>query len=189
LKDSGIEAVGIRSLQLLHSGGVISIGRSQVLLSGFLGNVNLEQLFLGYSKSDIWKNLSDLMKDGRVDLESADILVLSIEALDSLPLNESASFESENALLRFLLKFGQGYRDLLRQIERGFRDTPESLCQCAVERIAHPFPPSLNSRIMSGFPEIFAKFRGSGFRFCGGAAAMVSKHTNFSADVTATQTL
>jgi hypothetical protein len=31
--------------------------------------------------------------------------------------------------------------------------------------------------------------RENSFRFCGGAVAMVSKHKNFTADVTATQTL
>jgi hypothetical protein len=35
---------------------------------------------------------------------------------------------------------------------------PESLWQCAAERIAHP-PFPLNSRIISKFPEIFAEFK------------------------------
>jgi hypothetical protein len=39
---------------------------------------------------------------------------------------------------------------------------PESLWQCAAERIAHPPPPPpppLDSRIISDFPEIFAEFK------------------------------
>jgi hypothetical protein len=191
LKDSGTEAADIRSLQLLLSGEAIPIGRSQFLQSGFLGNVNLERPFLGGSKADIRKNLSDL--------ESAD---LSVEALDGLLLSESVSVGSEDALLEFILKLGPGYRDLLGHIEIGFlsedglslleRDfgiPPESLWQCAAERIAHPPSPPLDSRIISGFPEIFAEFRGKLLKFCGGAAAMVSKRENFTADVTATQTL
>jgi hypothetical protein len=88
-------------------------------------------------------------------------------------LSESVSIESEDALLRFLLKLGPGYRDLLRHIqlrflsedglsllEEDFGIPPESLWQCAAERIAHPPP---DSRIISGIPEIFAEFRGKRF--------------------------
>jgi hypothetical protein len=79
--------------------------------------VNLECLFLGCSKADIRKNLSDLVKERRIDLESVDVLVLSFEALDSLLLSESVSVESEDALLRIILKLGPGYRNLLRHIQ------------------------------------------------------------------------
>jgi hypothetical protein len=165
LKDSGIESADIRSLQLLLSGGSISIVRSQFLLSAFFGNANLERQFLGCSKADVRKNLSDL--------ESAD---LSVEALDSLLLSESVSVESEDALLRFILKLGPGYRDLLRHIEIGFLSEdglsileknvgipPESLWQCAAEQMLPPPPPPFDSRIISDFPEIFAEFRGKRF--------------------------
>jgi hypothetical protein len=99
LKDSGIEAADIRSLQLLLSGQAISIGGSQFLQSGFLGNMNLERQFLGCSKADIRQDLSDFVKERRIDFESADVSVLSVEALDSLLLGESMSVESEDALL------------------------------------------------------------------------------------------
>jgi hypothetical protein len=120
LKHSGIESADIRSLQLLLSGESISIGRSQFLLSGFLGNVNLERQFLACSKPDIRKSLSVLATEGRIDLESADLSVLSVEALDSLLSTQSFSVENEDALLRFILKLGPGYRDLLRHIEIEF---------------------------------------------------------------------
>jgi hypothetical protein len=106
--------------------------------------------------------------ESRIDFEPADLSVLSVEVLDSLLLNESISVESEDALLRFILKLGPGYRDLLMQIEIEFLSEdalspldedlgipPESLWECAAERIAHS---SLDSRIISGFPEIFAEF-------------------------------
>jgi hypothetical protein len=50
-------------------------------------------------------------------LESAG---LSVETLYGLLLSESVSIESEDALLRFTLKLGRKYRDLLRHIQVGF---------------------------------------------------------------------
>jgi hypothetical protein len=158
LEDSGIEAADIRSLQLLLSDEAISNFGSQLLQSGFLGKENLKRQLLGCSKADVRKNLSDL--------ESAD---LSVEALDSLLLSESVSVESEDALLKFVLKLGRGYRDLLRHIQVVFLSEdglslleeipPESLWYFIAERIAH----LLDSGIISDFPGIFAEFRGKGF--------------------------
>jgi hypothetical protein len=140
-----------------------------LLQSNPLGIVNLERRLLGCSKSEIRKNLSDLVKERRFDLESADISVLSGEALDSLLLSESASVDSEDTLLQFILKLGPGDRDLLRHIQIGFlsqngfslleedlRIPRESLCIVIAERIA---PPPLDSRIILDFPEIFAEFQ------------------------------
>jgi hypothetical protein len=112
--DSRIEASDILSLELLLSGETISAGGSVRLLSNILGNVNLERLFLNCSKGKIRMNLSELMIENRIDLESADVSILSVEALDSLLLSESISVESEDSLLRFILKLGPNYRDLLR---------------------------------------------------------------------------
>jgi hypothetical protein len=120
LNESGIEAADIRSLQLLLSGEAISIRRSMTLLIRLLGNVNLEQLFLNCSKADIRMNLSDLVKERRIELESVDVSVLSVAALDSLLLSESILVESEEALLRFILKLGPDYRYLLRHIKIEF---------------------------------------------------------------------
>jgi hypothetical protein len=167
--DSGIETADIHSLQLLLSGETISIRKSQGLLSSFLGNVSLERLFLGCSKADIRMNLSNLVIEERFDLESIDV---SVEALDSLLLNEFVTVESEDSLLQFILKLDRSYRGLLRHIQIEFLsedglslldEIPESIWNCAAERIAHP-PFPLNSRIISGFPEIFAEFRTKSFK-------------------------
>jgi hypothetical protein len=136
VKDSGIEAADIHSLQLLFSGERISIRRSHGLLSRLLGNVNLEVLFLDRSESDIGVNLSELMIERRIDLESVDVSVLSIEALDSLLLSELVTVESEDALLRLILQLGSDYRDLLRHIqivflsEDGLSVLDESVQRC-----------------------------------------------------------
>jgi hypothetical protein len=52
------ETADIHSLQLLLLGEVISIRRSQVLLTGLLGNKSFERSFVDCSKADIWMNLS-----------------------------------------------------------------------------------------------------------------------------------
>jgi hypothetical protein len=175
---NGIEAVDIRSLQSLLSGESISIGGSEGLLSGLLGNVTLEVLFLNCSKSDTRMNLSELMIERRIELKSANLSNLSFEALDSLLLSDSISVESEDVLLEFILKLGSEYRDLLRHIEVEFLseygfslleehfDIPsESIWQRAIELISHPpLPlPLFDSRIISDFPDIFAEFHGKGF--------------------------
>jgi hypothetical protein len=120
-------------------------------------------------------------------LECAD---LSVEALDVLPLSESIGVESENTVLQLILNFGSNHHHLMKHIQIGFlsedglylwdehfRIPPESVSHCVVEQIPHPSFP-IYSRIISNFPEIFT---------C--SAAMVSKHKNFTADVTVTQTL
>jgi hypothetical protein len=79
LKDSGIKSADIRSLQLLLSCESISNVRSQLLQRNQFGKVNEERQFLGCSESDIRKNLSDL--------ESLDVSVHLVEALDSVLLS------------------------------------------------------------------------------------------------------
>jgi hypothetical protein len=172
INNSGIEAADIFSFQLLLSGESISIGQSLGLLSRLLGNVIFELLFLDCSKADNRMNLSELMKQRRIDLESA---VLSVEALDNLLLSEFVTVESEDALLEFILKLGLDYRDLLKHIQLAFlsedgfglldehfKIPSESVWQCAAQRIAHS--PLRDSLIISGFPEIFAEFRGKDFK-------------------------
>jgi hypothetical protein len=169
VKDSRIEAADIDSFQLLLSGERLSNIRSQLLLSKVLGNENLERLFLNCSKTDIRMNLSELMVEKRIDLESVD---LSVEALDNLLLSESVTVKSEDALLQFILKLGPGYRDLLRHIAIGFLSEdglslldealgipPESVWESAIEQITHSPLPPFDSQIISDFPEIFAEFR------------------------------
>jgi hypothetical protein len=164
-----MERADIDSLEILLSGEKISKLGSQLLLSNVFGNDNLERLFLNCSKSEIEMNLSELMIDRRIEIESADISNLSVEVLGSLLVRESISVESEDALLRHILKLGPGYRDLLRHIEISFlsedglslldehlRIPSESVSHWAVERISHP--PPFDSQIISHFPEIFAEF-------------------------------
>jgi hypothetical protein len=166
MQNSGMEAADIRSLL---SGESIFMKQSHQLLAGLFGNENLELLFLGCQEANIRKNLSDLMKERRLDLESVDVSILSIDALDSLLLSESVSVESEDSLLRIILKLGPDYRNLLRHIqiaflnedglsllEEHFEIPPESLWECVAERIAHP---PLSSRIISDLPEVFKEFR------------------------------
>jgi hypothetical protein len=60
-----------------------------------------------------------------------------------------------------------------------------------IAALAPAAPPSENrfAGIISDFPEIFAEFRRRRFKILWRAAAMVSKHKNFTADATSTQTL
>jgi hypothetical protein len=106
--------------------------------------------------------------ESRIDLESVD---LSVEALDNLLSNEFVIVESEDPLLRHILKLGLDYRDLLRHTEIGFLSEDglslldedlvipsESVWHCAIERITQLLP-LFDSQIISDFPEIFAEFR------------------------------
>jgi hypothetical protein len=86
VNDSEIESADIDSLELLLSGENISNIRSQFFLNKVLGKDNLEGLFLNCSKSNIRMNLP--------------------ETLDNLLLNEFVTAESEDSLLRMILKLG-----------------------------------------------------------------------------------
>jgi hypothetical protein len=119
------------------------------------------------------------MKKRRLDFESLDVSVNSIEAMDSLLLNESISIKSEDSLLRMILKLGSGYRELLRHIQLEFLNDsglsllseylvipPESVWECAAERISHRRSP-FDSPISSRFPAILAEFREKRFSLLG----------------------
>jgi hypothetical protein len=112
VNDIRIESADIRSLQILLSGETISNGGSQGLLSGLFANETLERIFLNCSKTDNRMNLSELKIESRIDFESVDVSVRSVEALDNLLLSEFVSVESEDSLLQFILKLGSGSRDL-----------------------------------------------------------------------------
>jgi hypothetical protein len=146
VNDSGIESADIHSLQLLLSGETILAKRSQRFLNNVLGNENLERLFLNCSKT---VNLSDLIIKKRIDLKCVDVSNLSVEAFDSLLLNEFGTVESEDSLLGMILKLGPDYRNLSRHIQieflskaglslldEHFRIPPESVWQRFVEWIA-----------------------------------------------------
>jgi hypothetical protein len=118
--DSRIEATDICSLQLLLSGETVSKEGSECFVNGFVGNVNFERLFLNCPKGNIRMNLSELTIENRIDFESSDVSVLSVESLDGLLLSESSSVESEDSLLRQNLKLGPSYRNLVRHIQISF---------------------------------------------------------------------
>jgi hypothetical protein len=169
VNDNRIKSTDIRSLELLLSGEIPS---KEGFLISFFGNDTFDRLFLG--KSSQMTNLFELMEENRIDLESFDVSVVSIEMLDSLLLNEFVKVESEDSLLDFIWNLGADYRDLLRHIQFEFLSEegvslldkvfglpPESVWEFAIERITCP-PLRLNSRILSEFPEfpkIFAEFR------------------------------
>jgi hypothetical protein len=120
VKLRGIETSNIRSLELLLSGETISIGRSEGLLIGFLGNDKVERLLLNCWKTDNLTNLCELKKERCLDFKSIDVSIVSIVALDNLLLNERISIDSEDALLSDILKLGSSYRNLLRHIQLEF---------------------------------------------------------------------
>jgi hypothetical protein len=104
LSGVGIESSAIASLQALLSGSVISVGRSERLLSLHFGNGPLECHWLGCSKAGIAATLSGPAFERRADLESADISSLSFEALEDLLLSSAVMIESEDSLFRRFLK-------------------------------------------------------------------------------------
>jgi hypothetical protein len=127
VKNSGIEAADIRSLQFVLSGESISIGGSHGLLIGHLGNVILEVLFLDCSKSNVRMNLSELMNHRLIGLESVNLSILSFETLESLLLSESISVESEDALLLRHGKMTFLSEDGLSRLDEHFKIPPESV--------------------------------------------------------------
>jgi hypothetical protein len=174
LSNSEIEPSDICSLQLHLSGEKISNKQSEALLSNVLGNVVLERLFLNRLKSDVWMDPPELVMETRIDLESADVSVFSVEALDSLFLSESVSVSSEDALLQFVVELGPTYWGLLRHIQVRFLSvdglsllhehyllnepfgiSSESVWFSIGNRAANP-PPRFDSRIFRNFPVIFA---------------------------------
>jgi hypothetical protein len=183
ISESGIESSGIASLQRFFSGSAISVGESEIQMSGSFGNGPLESDFVLSRKADISVTLSGLVSgpgiERGISFESADLSKLSFEALDDLLLRYSVEIESEDELLKFILNLGLSYRFLLRHIEIGFLSAeglslladhfeipPASVWDLAVKGILHPHPPpgQLDSQIISEFPAIFAEFRGKQFK-------------------------
>jgi hypothetical protein len=93
VNDNGIESANIRSLELLLSGEMKSKEKCQGLLIGLLGNESFERLFLNYSEE---MNLWELMKERRIDLESTDVSVLSLEALPNIASRPEHAHETES---------------------------------------------------------------------------------------------
>jgi hypothetical protein len=190
--ESGVGRSGmaaLEALQSLLSGSGISVGRWEVLQSGYLGNACLECSLQFCRKSGICATLSGSVSvsviEQRMNLESADFSILSFEALDDLLSRSSFVIESEDSLLKFILNSGHDYRFLLKHIQLlylskeglslfadHFKIPLESVWECAVKLLARSPPPppcfssppgQLDSLIISGFPAIFAEFRGKRF--------------------------
>jgi hypothetical protein len=118
------------------------------ILSRHVGNADLERL-------------SDLVREKRIGVEAAKILILSVTVLDCLLLNNLVSVENETAVLKFVSNLGSGYRNLLRDIQIGVRIPPESLLH-SVQGLLLIFWKSSQS------------FEETTFHFCGAEVGMVS---------------
>jgi hypothetical protein len=114
------------------------------------------------------------------DLDSVDLSVFSVEALDDVLDRASFSIASEDALLERLLSLGDDYRPLLIRIEIRFLSAlglailaerfaflPECVCCSVLDGLLHrppPPPPSRwNSAIVPNFPTLFEDFKERNF--------------------------
>jgi hypothetical protein len=156
-------------LNLFFSREIASNCGCQELLIGFLGNEIFDRLFLRCSKSAKARYLFEFRKERRINFESTDVSILSIEVF----LNESIPIGNEDSLFENILKLSGSYRDLLRHIQLEFLSEdglsllseyfdipPESGSEFSVEQITHlpPPPPVFDSRIISDIPEILTEF-------------------------------
>jgi hypothetical protein len=150
----------VQSVRGLLSGGAASTPRSLYGLGQQLGIPGLD---LEWTGTD------------RVDLDSVEFAVLSVEALDEILEGALFSIASEDDLLKRLLSVGDEYSSLLRWIEVQFLSAagvaalaehflfpPEGLCCSILGRVLPPPPPSprgWNSVIVPDFPELFDDFK------------------------------
>jgi hypothetical protein len=108
----------------------------------------------------------------RFDLNVMDLSSLSVDAVDWILSGSSFYIESEDELLRRLLRLGSEYRPLLRHVEMRllscenivafidyFEFPPEFVWRGIAHRLLAVFAPGFGSVIISSFPEIFAEFR------------------------------
>jgi hypothetical protein len=131
----------------------------------------------GCSNPDILVNLSDLVMERSIDLESANLSVLSdisVQPLDCLFSNESILIPNEDELLSLVLKLDSDCLYLLNHIQFEFLSEdgisllvdhfgipPELIWDCPIEWITTEF----DSLIISDFPKIFTEFRKKQFSF------------------------
>jgi hypothetical protein len=175
--DLEIDSTDLISLQSLLSGLKIilqmSYQKSLSRLNRQLGNIGLKRHFFclwSHSTVNATIILSNVFAThSRVSLQSiSDISLLSADALDSLLSNESFLVDSQNALLRLLVRLG--HLDLLRHIQWDFVSTAgiASLCEDLTESlwlaVAHwlmhlPPPSGFDSMIVSEFPPLFEEFQ------------------------------
>jgi hypothetical protein len=158
-----IDARHCDAVRGLLSGGVIPVGLWETGLGSQLGSPDLE--------------LDPRCRGtGRLNLNSLDLSVLSVEALDDALAGPSLSVSSEDDLLVLLLSLGEEYRPLLRRINMRFLSAA-GLAALA-QNLAFPLewawpgfleelkgtlryglPSGWDSVIIPRFPEIFAAFR------------------------------
>jgi hypothetical protein len=183
--DSKIDSTAFSSLQRLCSHAEVLLEKklqtSLVLLSRWLCNPELEQLFFGLwgkSSDSIVQTLSTaFMRRSRVNLHSiSDLSLLSVDALDSLLSNESFVIGNEDTLLQTLLSLQQP--SLLRHCrliflsqpaiatffdESAFHSPTEVMWHVVADRMKRPPVPKFDSLIISKFPTLFIDFRGKRF--------------------------
>jgi hypothetical protein len=135
---------------------VVSIERSRNALGRQLCSPSLELALAG---------------TGRIDLDSIDLSVFSVEALDEVLDLASFWIASEDALVERLLSLGDGYRPLLGRIEIRFL----SAAALAIVAEHFVFPPEWvfcgildrlprwNSTIVPHFPKLFEDFKENHF--------------------------
>jgi hypothetical protein len=141
----------VDSVRCLPSGDAVSMERSRNGLGRQLCSLGLE---LGLAGTD------------RFDLDSIDLSVFSVEALDEILSLVSFSIASEDALLERLLSLGDEYRPLVSRIEIRFLSAIGLVIlaehfafppECVSCRILDHF--TWNSAIVPDFPRLFAEFK------------------------------
>jgi hypothetical protein len=151
----------VDSVRCLLSGDAVALERSRNGLGRQFCSPGLELALAGTD---------------RFDLDSFDVSILSVEALDEVLGLSSFSIASEDALLDQLLSLGDEYRSLLSRIESRFLSAaglaslvehfvfPPECVYCGIleSLILPPVPPppsGWDSAIVPDFPELFEDFK------------------------------
>jgi hypothetical protein len=150
---------------------VSAVDSVQCLLSGDATSIEGSRNGLGWQFCNPSLEL-DLAGTDRFDLDSVDLSVFSVEALDEVLGLASFSIASEDALLERLLGLGDEYRPLVNRIEIRFLTAsglailaghlvfpPECVCCGILDHLLPPPPHSgWNSAIVPEFPKLFDDF-------------------------------
>jgi hypothetical protein len=147
----------VDSVRCLLSGDAVSIKGSRTGLGRQLCSPGLELVLAGTD---------------RFDLDSVELSVFSVEALDEVLGLASFSIASEDALLERLLSLGDEYRPLVSRIEieflsaaglatlaEQFAFAPDWVCCSILDYLLHSIPSGWNSAIVPGFPKLFEDFK------------------------------
>jgi hypothetical protein len=147
---------------------VSAVDSIRCLLSGDAGSIEGSGNGLGRELCSPGLELA-LAGTDRFDLDSVDLSVFSVEALDEVLGLASFSIASEDVLLERLLSLGDEYRPLLRRIESRFLSAtgltiltecfaslPECILYSILDRL---FRSVWNSVIVPDFPKLFEDFK------------------------------